>query len=360
MKNLVTVIILFLFTFTTAFTQVVVTPASNGEDLPQSTTCGNGDPGGFATLDNMTIAETDQGDFKSSGSLVLIAPSPWQFNTASTPFASIVSFGTPGVSVSFSSITPDFITFFLTVNNRGGQEGLVISNVQVQVVVCDEVNPFLKNISLAHFGEMIGLGQFVNMGTLSVDETTALPVELASFSAILKDKEVLLNWSTATEVNNYGFDVERMRDGEDWKALGFVEGNGNSNSPKEYSFVDNNVSNAGTYYYRLKQIDNDGAYEYSKSISVDLDSPAEFDLEQNYPNPFNPSTTIRFNLPDNEFVSLKIFNTLGEEVQTLFEGNLNAGTHTYNFNAKGLPSGLYIYRLSTNAYSKTKKMLFMK
>ncbi|MGB5848565.1 MAG: T9SS type A sorting domain-containing protein, partial [Ignavibacteriaceae bacterium] len=252
------------------------------------------------------------------------------------------------------------IIFFLTVDNRGVKEFLAISNVQVQAILCDEVQSFLGNIELTHFGEIIGLGLIENIGTLSVDETSPLPVELASFSAILKDKEVLLNWSTATEVNNYGFNVERMRDGEDWKALGFVEGNGNSNSPKEYSFVDNNVSNAGTYYYRLKQIDNDGAYEYSKSISVDFDSPAKFDLEQNYPNPFNPSTTIRFNLPDNEFVSLKIFNTLGEEVQTLFEGNLNAGTHTYNFNADGLPSGLYIYRLSTNAYSKTKKMMLMK
>jgi len=248
----------------------------------------------------------------------------------------------------------------LIVNNRGVREDLIITNVQVQAILCDEVQSFLGDILLLHNDNIIGLGDFVNMGTLSVDETSPLPVELASFSAVLKDKEVLLNWSTATEVNNYGFDVERMRDGEDWKALGFVEGNGNSNSPKEYSFVDNNVSNAGTYYYRLKQIDNDGAYEYSKSISVDFDSPAKFDLEQNYPNPFNPSTTIRFNLPDNEFVSLKIFNTLGEEVQTLFEGNLNAGTHTYNFNAKGLPSGLYIYRLSANEYSKTKKMLFMK
>ncbi|MGB5895556.1 MAG: hypothetical protein WBG58_15370, partial [Ignavibacteriaceae bacterium] len=240
MKNLVTVIILFLFTFTTAFTQVVITPASNGEDLRQITYCGNGDSASFKILNQMIISETAVGDFISSGSLHFDAPLGWQFNTASTPFPTIFAFGTPGVSVSFDSMTTTRVTFQMIVTNQSVREVLIISNVQVQAFLCDEVQPLLGNIELVHFAQLQGIGQFVNMGTLSVDETSPLPVELASFSAILKDKEVLLNWSTATEVNNYGFDVERMRDGEDWKALGFVEVNVNSNSPKEYSFVDNN------------------------------------------------------------------------------------------------------------------------
>jgi len=194
----------------------------------------------------------------------------------------------------------------------------------------------------------------------SVNTNQALPVELSSFSAVLKENAVQLNWMTATEVNNYGFDIARKREGENWNTLGFVEGHGNTNSPKEYSFLDNDIVAAGKYFYRLKQIDNDGTYEYSKSIFVDLDAPVKFDLKQNFPNPFNPSTIISFNLPDNEYVTLKVFNAIGEEVQTLFEGNLDAGIHMYNFIGDELPSGLYVYMLSTNSLMQTKKMLLLK
>jgi hypothetical protein len=151
-----------------------------------------------------------------------------------------------------------------------------------------------------------------------------------------------------------------MMDGEDWNALGFVEGSGNSNSPKEYSFVDNTVSNAGTYYYRLKQIDNDGTYEYSNQIEVNFEAPNSFELNQNYPNPFNPSTTISFNLPESGKVILKIYNIMGEEIKTLVEGYREAGIHSFNFNAEGHPSGMYLYRLSTNGFTETKKLLLLK
>jgi len=198
-------------------------------------------------------------------------------------------------------------------------------------------------------------------GTVTAtDNNNPLPVELTSFSAILTDKAVLLNWITATEVNNYGFDVERMRDGEDWKALGFVEGNGNSNSPKEYNFLDSEVNSAGTYSYRLKQIDNEGSYEFSKSIEVNFGSPINFELNQNYPNPFNPSTTISFNLAESGKVILKIYNIMGEEITTLVEGFREAGIYSFNFIAEGYPSGMYLYSLNTNGYTETKKMLFMK
>jgi len=188
----------------------------------------------------------------------------------------------------------------------------------------------------------------------------ALPVELASFSAILKDNAVQLNWMTATEVNNYGFNVERKRESENWNTLGFVEGHGNTNSPKKYSFLDNDIVAAGIYYYRLKQIDNDGSYEFSQIIEIDFNSPISFELKQNYPNPFNPSTTITFTLPANEIVSLSVYNMLGEEIQILQNGFLQAGIYSYNFNAEELPSGVYIYNLSYNNKTQTKKMLLLK
>jgi hypothetical protein len=187
-----------------------------------------------------------------------------------------------------------------------------------------------------------------------------LPVELISFTASVVKGEVILNWVTETEVNNYGFDIERKKEYESWNILGFAAGNGNTNSPKDYSFIDKTVTTSGKYFYRLKQLDNDGSYEYSKSIYIDFDVPSVFKLEQNYPNPFNPETAINFTLPVNGYISLKVFNTLGEEVQTLFEGDLDAGAHTYIFNAKNHSSGIYMYKLSSNNFTQTKKMLLLK
>ena len=196
-----------------------------------------------------------------------------------------------------------------------------------------------------------------------------LPVELTSFIAKVVGENVSLSWQTATEVNNYGFDIERSSSslGTIWETIGFVEGNGNSNSIKEYSFIDGEVSSGKTYYYRLKQIDNNGVYSFSETIEIKFAVPAEIVLSQNYPNPFNPSTTIDFTLPESGDVSLKIFNPLGEEVATLVNGYMEAGGHSFNFNAENLPagrqvlpSGMYIYQLNTKESKLTKKMLFIK
>ncbi|MCH6575596.1 MAG: T9SS type A sorting domain-containing protein, partial [Bacteroidetes bacterium] len=196
-----------------------------------------------------------------------------------------------------------------------------------------------------------------------------LPVELVSFIGKVKDQKVYLNWSTATEVNNYGFEVERKVSSKqlavgNWANIGFVEGHGNSNSLKEYSFIDAEVNSAGIYYYRLKQIDNDGSYEFSKTIEVNFNVPIKFELSQNYPNPFNPSTTISFNLPKSGVVTLKVYNLMGEEIKTLVEGYREAGIYTVNFNAESavgeLASGMYLYRLSTNGFTETKKLVWMK
>jgi len=190
--------------------------------------------------------------------------------------------------------------------------------------------------------------------------TGPLPVELVSFSARISDNRVILNWSTATEVNNYGFEIQRSVQTDKWEVLGFIEGHGNSNSPKEYSFTDTEVNSSGVYYYRLKQIDNDGAYEFSNQLEVNFEAPDNLKLNQNYPNPFNPSTTISFNLPESGIVTLRIYNLIGEEVKTLVEGYTEAGIHTFSFNAEGYPSGMYLYRLNTNGFTETKKMLFIK
>ena len=201
----------------------------------------------------------------------------------------------------------------------------------------------------------------------------ALPVELSSFSATTIGKDVKLSWNTATEINNYGFEVERQIHTSTplsvtgWEKIGFVNGNGNSNSPKDYSFVDDNVT-SGKFSYRLKQIDNDGQFEYSKTIEVDFGAPKKFELSQNYPNPFNPSTTIRFSLPEaslnpsqgGTLVKLTVYNILGQQVAVLVNDLLESGVHTINFNASELNSGMYIYKIEAGNFVQTRKMTLIK
>ncbi len=189
-----------------------------------------------------------------------------------------------------------------------------------------------------------------------------LPVELTSFSATTIGSKVKLSWNTATEINNYGFEIERSAlsaERQAWEKIGFVNGNGNSNSPKSYSFLDNNVT-TGKYLYRLKQIDNDGQFEYSKTVEVNFNAPKKFELSQNYPNPFNPTTTISYNIPEASNVKLTIYNLLGQEIKTLVNGFKEAGVHTVNFNASELNSGLYIYKLQAGSYTQTRKMTLIK
>ncbi|MBL1212407.1 MAG: T9SS type A sorting domain-containing protein [Ignavibacteriae bacterium] len=188
----------------------------------------------------------------------------------------------------------------------------------------------------------------------------ALPVELTSFSASVIKNSVKLVWNTATEINNYGFEIQRSADKEVWSNVGFINGSGTTNAPKEYSYVDSKLSNSSSYYYRLKQVDNDGSYEYSKTIEVVLGTPTEYELGQNYPNPFNPSTLISFTLPEAGYTSLIVYNSLGQEVAELVNNQLEAGSHQYNFDAKNLTSGIYFYKLESENFVQVRKMMLLK
>ena len=198
-----------------------------------------------------------------------------------------------------------------------------------------------------------------------------LPVELFSFTGFCNDNSITLNWETKTEVNNYGFDVERKTSIENWQKLGFIQGNGNSNSPKYYEYTDNEI-NPGKYYYRLKQVDNDGSFEYSNTVEVNTDElPDEFMLGQNFPNPFNPSTKIKFAVRNKSKVRLIVYNVLGNQVATLFNDEAEAnkvyevefsatGGSASSGNAFALPSGIYIYRLESDSFVESHKMLLIK
>ena len=209
----------------------------------------------------------------------------------------------------------------------------------------------------------------VTVGTLhNLDEP--LPVQLASFTAVLVvPGSVRLDWSTLTETNNYGFQVEKgtaALTGYAGVAGGFVPGHGTTAVPHNYSFVDSAVE-GGTWFYRLKQTDLDGTFHYSDGVQVDVLAgvaerplPDEFALDQNYPNPFNPATTIEYALPRQSHVTLEIFTILGERVATLVNETRQAGYHGVRFDGSGLASGLYIYRLAAGDMKMTKRMLLVK
>jgi hypothetical protein len=202
---------------------------------------------------------------------------------------------------------------------------------------------------------------------------TPLPVELTYFSAeyrvqsAMADKSVELKWTTATEVNNYGFNIERRETGngksETWIKIGFVQGYGNSNSPKEYFFLDSTPP-SGKIHYRLKQIDFDGQFEYSGIVEVIIDIPAQFSLKQNYPNPFNPITTIKYSIPNVgtgfSLSILKVYDILGSEVATLVNEKQSAGNYEVKFDGSKLASGVYFYKLQAGKYSSIRKLLLIK
>uniref|UniRef100_A0A7V2ZLS7 T9SS type A sorting domain-containing protein n=1 Tax=Ignavibacterium album TaxID=591197 RepID=A0A7V2ZLS7_9BACT len=186
-----------------------------------------------------------------------------------------------------------------------------------------------------------------------------VPVELTSFNASITGTNVLLKWTTATEINNSGFDIERRTQNSEWKKIGFVSGAGTTSEKQSYVFSDKNL-NRGKYQYRLKQIDFDGTFEYSKTVEVEIVSPSKFELTQNYPNPFNPTTSISFTIPQAGNVKLAVYNLLGQEVAVLVNEFRDAGTYDVEFNASNLNSGVYLYKLEANGSTFTKKMTLLK
>jgi hypothetical protein len=193
----------------------------------------------------------------------------------------------------------------------------------------------------------------------------SVPVELTSFTAAITNGRVNLNWLTATEINNQGFEIERYTDNK-WEKIGFVAGHGTTTNSQSYQFTDNAVK--GNVIYRLKQIDFDGKFKYSNEVSVAaVESPEAYSLVQNYPNPFNPSTTIKYSVPEQSNIKICIYNQLGQQVAEVVNGVKDAGNYEQLFNASNLSSGVYFYKIEAaslqnpnNTFISTKKMLLMK
>jgi hypothetical protein len=206
-----------------------------------------------------------------------------------------------------------------------------------------------------------GVTQF-SQWTIS-DQAHPLPIQMAWLAAnVVRDNQVEVTWRTVSETNNYGFEIYRKR-GDDgvWGKVGFVQGHGTTLASQSYTYVDIGLD-FGKYYYQIRQVDLDGRSQTFPEMSVTVGvGPNKFILAQNYPNPFNPSTQIEFVVPQNGFATLKVYNVLGQEVATLFEGNAEAGRiNTVPFNGSNLPSGVYFYTLRTAGKAETKRMLLLK
>jgi WD40 repeat protein len=222
------------------------------------------------------------------------------------------------------------------------------------------------------FAYSAGQGSHNKLRVVTTDLDLVLnstPVELTSFNADLNNNNVSLNWTTASEQNNRGFQVEREfnsfnspEHSSGFELIHFVEGKGTTTEINYYTYEDKNL-HPGEYRYRLKQVDFDGSYEYSNTVEVEVPTPLEYSLEQNYPNPFNPATVINYQIPKDGFVKLAVYNTVGQEVLTLINEQQAAGSYSISFNSSfhnGLPSGLYFYSLRSGGFNITRKMVLLK
>ena len=186
------------------------------------------------------------------------------------------------------------------------------------------------------------------------------PVEILTFNSSIKGRDVNLSWSTSTELNNSGFDIERAIENREWNKIGFVSGGGTTNEPRKYSYTDKNLG-TGKYNYRLKQIDFNGNFEYFElAEDVIIGIPLKYNLSQNFPNPFNPVTTINYDLPYDGIVTVKLYDILGRELRTLVNEMKTAGYYKLLFNADDLSSGVYFYRMTAGDFVAVKKFVVLK
>jgi pimeloyl-ACP methyl ester carboxylesterase len=259
--------------------------------------------------------------------------------------------------------TPSFKGVFNTFLSDIGDQGTTISAI-VEDPNIVKFNSADKEFEAVGYGETSaivsyrGLSDTVYFAINGADDV--LPVELSSFTLNITGRNVQLKWGTMTEKNSDKFEIEQsFTSMNNWIKTGSVKAENLSNSPKQYSFKVNNLQ-SGRYYFRLKLIDNDGSFAYSKIIEADINIPTNFELSQNYPNPFNPTTVIKYSIPADGLVNISLYNMLGERVKEIVNGFHKSGYYTINFNASSLASGVYFYRLNSGGKEIVKKMMVLK
>ncbi len=253
---------------------------------------------------------------------------------------------------------------FSTVNTdaSGNSPEVTVSGTSTGIITAEASAIYPQGITYTCPGsQRLVIAEPVVVEKVTEEDWGALPVELSAFTYRVTNRNVTLNWTTVSEFNNSGFSIERKTaEGNEWSSVGNVSGNGTTNSTNYYSYTDKNVV-TGKYNYRLKQTDFNGNFEYHNlELAIEVGTPSDFNLSQNYPNPFNPTTKIDFDIVTDGFVSLKIYNSSGKEIATLVNNCTVAGYHSVTFDATGLSSGIYYYKLETNGFSKVMKMALVK
>jgi hypothetical protein len=224
-----------------------------------------------------------------------------------------------------------------------------------------DVSWVIENCQLSAFIQNLDTKEILQGDKVWLTDLSQVPVELTAFSAEATSDGVLLKWSTATELNNHGFEVERSLNGTEFYTVAFVQGAGTTTEGKDYSYTDEVDYKGGeVFYYRLKQIDLDGSIEYSDVVEVEFNLPKDFALYQNYPNPFNPNTTIKYAVPSKSLVNITIFDLTGQKVMTLVNEIKEPGTFDIKFDASNLASGVYLYRMTTGNFTSVKKLNVLK
>ena len=241
-----------------------------------------------------------------------------------------------------------------------------IANVDPSVLSYEDYNVQLDSIYSYRIQGKEGPGGgwhtvWSNDATAYVPYVT--PVEFSVFYAAAAGNGVDLSWTTATEKNNMGFEIQRKQISgnrqNDWEKIGYIKGNGTSIEIHSYSYTDEKPGQ-GKFQYRLKQIDFSGSFEYSGIADVTIGIPNKFSLSQNYPNPFNPTTRIEYQVPEPSKVIIKVYDALGREIKMLVNEEIPAGNYNIEFNAEYLPSGIYFYRLTSGSFSQVRKMILMR
>ena len=291
-----------------------------------------------AYVDSLTNLEIDYNDYYSFGTGNILG----HFATDVTTLDELKT--ATGQDLSSKSVNPEFVNPVGNATTDYFPANVTLNGTPIVAIDVDFNGDDRHNVHPT-------IGAFENPATL--------PVELISFVAYIINGKVSLEWSTATEVQNYGFEIERKNENGSWSKLSFITGNGNSNTTHNYFYTDENPVQ-GTVLYRLKQIDNDGGFKYSEIVTVNNNLVEDFKLEQNYPNPFNPKTVIKYSLPKAVFVTIKVYNILGKEVSVLLNENKLAGNYSIDFDAANLSSGTYIYVITAGNFSSSKKMLLLK
>ncbi len=247
-------------------------------------------------------------------------------------------------SVDVSNYCYDLETGWISFNDIPSNVNNIIVNVDIS---------YNQDIAITNWDSNIGNYIFIN-------QNPPVPVELTSFTAKLIDKNIVLNWTTTSETNNHGFEIQRSNNQKEWATIGFKEGRGTTSSEQNYIYSDNiSDLNFQKIYYRLKQVDFNGHFKYSKIINVDL-IPSGFELQQNFPNPFNPTTKIGFVISESGVVTLKVYDMLGREVKNLLNKNMEPGDYEISFDGTNLTSGMYFYQIQVGKYSAIRKMILIK